>query len=91
MPERIERLRATLAELETELHNLDALDPASRERLEEVSGEIDALLARRDLSSGEHHTLAEQLTESVEAFRVQHPTLSGVLQRLVDGLSQLGI
>lgn len=94
--DRIERLRATLAELEAELAEVDSLDPASRARLEQVAAEITEVL-HRNASSAEDtpieppHNMREQLTENVTAFRVQHPTLAGILQRLVDGLAQLGI
>jgi hypothetical protein len=96
MPDRIDKLRATLAELEQELSEVDALDDAARQRLQEVSDEISAVLRRSDpdlnhLKLDPPHTVREQLLENVEAFRVQHPTLAGILQRLVDGLAQLGI
>ena len=118
MPERIHRLRATLAELEQELSDLDSLDPASRQRLQEVAAEIAHVLHRSEAAyqnrseaayqqesatdgPGEAdidsagieppHTLQEQLIKHVEAFRVQHPTVAGILQRLVHGLAGLGI
>lgn len=100
MPERIEKLRSTLAELEAELSELDSLDPASRRRLEEVAAEIDATLRRSDDYANERShepaseaapSVRDQLVENVELFRVQHPTVAGILQRLVDGLAQLGI
>lgn len=96
MTDRIEKLRATLAELETELGELDSLDPVSRARLEEVAGEIRVVLLRSDPNLKElelepPHTIPEKLHESIETFRTQYPTLSGIMQRLIDGLAQLGI
>ncbi len=94
--ERIEKLRLTLAELETELGEVDSLDAASRARLEQVAREIATVLQREDpelksLPLEPPHNMSEQLRENVESFRVQYPTLAGILQRLVDGLAQLGI
>lgn len=91
-----EKLRATLAELEAELQQADDLDPESRVRLEQVAKDIAAALKRsdpslKDLKLERPHTLSEQLTDSVESFRAQYPTLAGVVQRLTDGLAQLGI
>jgi hypothetical protein len=96
MAQRIEKLRDTLAELEVELSEVDSLDEGSRQRLREVAEEIAEVLRRSDARSGNlevepPHTVREQLLENVETFRVQHPTLAGILQRLVDGLAQLGI
>jgi hypothetical protein len=96
MADRIEKLRATLAELEAELAELDSLDPASRARLQEVAGEISAALRRSDpdlkgLRMEPPHTIPERLSENVETFRAQYPTLAGIVQRLIDGLAQLGI
>jgi hypothetical protein len=91
----LEKLRATVAELEAELEQADALDPESRARLEQVAKDISAALRRSDPTQGlkleRPHTLGEQLTDSVESFRAQYPTLAGVVQRLTDGLAQLGI
>lgn len=96
MTDRIEKLRATLAELEAELADMDSIDPKSRARLQEVAAEISAALERSDpdlagLRLEPPHTIPERLSENVETFRAQHPTLAGILQRLVDGLAQLGI
>jgi hypothetical protein len=96
MPDPIERLRVTLAELETELGEIDSLDPASRARLQEVADEISTALRRSDpdlqgLKMEPPHTIPERLSENVESFRAQYPTLAGIVQRLIDGLAQLGI
>jgi chromosome segregation ATPase len=117
MPERIERLRVTLAELEQELAELDSLDQGSRERLEEVAGEIAEVLRRCEVIEAERaalieeanspanappdevdrlrleppHSLRERLLDQIEFYRVQHPTVAGILQRLIHGLAGLGI
>jgi hypothetical protein len=85
-----------LAELEAELAEMDSLDPDSRTRLQEVAGEISAVLERSDpdlqgLQMEPPHTIPERLSENVESFRAQYPTLAGIVQRLIDGLAQLGI
>jgi hypothetical protein len=96
MPESIDKLRATLAELEAELGNVETLDPASRQRLEEIAAEISAVLRRNEAREEEiplepPHNLQERMLDTVETFEVQYPTIAGVLQRLVNGLAQLGI
>jgi hypothetical protein len=95
MNQQLEKLRATLAELESELAGLESLDPQSRAHLASVASEISSALQRTNPISEELATkspsLPDQLTENVTAFRTQHPTLAGILQRLIDGLAQLGI
>jgi hypothetical protein len=92
----LEKLRVTLAELEAELQQADDLDPESRAQLEHAARDIAAALKRsdptlKDLKLERPHSLREQLTDTVEGFRAQYPTLAGVVQRLTDGLAQLGI
>ena len=92
MPERLENLRKLLAELEEELERVEELDDATRDRLIEVRDEI-----QQSLDSEEHpsewqpEALGERLTEATYEFSASHPTLSGIVRRLVDALGQMGI
>jgi hypothetical protein len=90
MPDRIEKLRGTLNELETELRDLDQLDEPTREMLAEAADEIAAILRR-----GERTERTEQvestLRDRLAGFEASHPHLAGIMHRLIDGLGQLGI
>jgi chromosome segregation ATPase len=90
MPERTEKLRQTLVELENELHDLDTLDDEARKMLQEVSREINTLLERAE-PHPHASSVQNRLNESIESFEVAHPTLAGVVRRLIDGLGQMGI
>lgn len=90
MPERIEKLRATVSELEAELASLSELDDPTRALLEEAVTELQATLSKKP-DEIEHHSLVEQLSESAEAFRSSHPTLFGIVKRTIDALAQMGI
>ncbi len=90
MPERIEKLRATVTELEAELASLSELDEQTRTLLEETVTELQAALTKKP-EEIEHHTLTERLQESAEAFQTSHPTLFGIVKRTVDALAQMGI
>ncbi|MBC8353556.1 MAG: DUF4404 family protein [Planctomycetes bacterium] len=90
MPERIEKLRATVTELEAELASLSELDEQTRTLLEEAVSELQATLSKQPAEI-EHHSLTERLTESAEAFRLSHPTLFGIVKRTIDALAQMGI
>ncbi|HUG69778.1 MAG TPA: DUF4404 family protein [Pirellulaceae bacterium] len=90
MPERIEKLRATVAELEAELASLTELDDPTRALLEDAVSELQATLAMQP-ADFEPHSLTERLTEAAEAFESSHPTLFGVVRRTIDALAQMGI
>jgi hypothetical protein len=90
MPQRTEKLRATLTELESELQSLDSIDDVTREQLADAAAEIAAALRRGTRS--EATTQAEDsLQGRLVEFETSHPQLAGIVTRLIDGLGQLGI
>jgi chromosome segregation ATPase len=92
MPQRSDKLRVVLSELERELAATDEVDDDLRQRLEAVRGEITAALEAGESSADlEPHSFIERLTAAEQEFEGAHPTLAGVLRRLIDGLAQLGI
>jgi hypothetical protein len=93
MSDRIEKLRATLHELEGELRALDAadnLDDSTRTLMAEAALEIATVLThgeRTEQTDQVEGSLRERLTD----FEASHPQLAMVVGRLIDGLGQLGI
>jgi Domain of unknown function (DUF4404) len=90
MADRADKLRATLAELETELQGLDSLDDQTREELADAAAEIAATLrrgSRSEATTRVENSLQGRLVE----FEASHPQLAGIVTRLIDGLGQLGI
>ena len=93
MSQRLEKLRTTIADLEQELSGLDTLDAESRALLEEAATEIQSALHKNDhaaLHTGSE-PVAERLADAARSFESSHPTLAGVVQKLIDALAQLGI
>jgi uncharacterized NAD(P)/FAD-binding protein YdhS len=90
MADRLEKLRATLNELETELQGLDSLDDATREQLAEAAAEIAASL-RRGKRSEKTRRAEDSLQNRLVEFEAEHPQLAMIVGRLLDGLAQLGI
>lgn len=91
MAERLDKLRAAVEELERELHSLDEVDPEARRILEEARHEIQDALARQEPDRLESGALQGRLETMAQRFEATHPTLAGVLERMVNGLAQLGI
>lgn len=86
--EHIERLRATIRELESELAQLSEIDEQTREVLEQAALEIRGALDPEDL---EHQSLASRLKHAAERFETSHPNLFGIVSRTIDALGQIGI
>jgi hypothetical protein len=102
MAERLNKLQDTLAELETELSQVDSLDEETREHLSQVAAEILARLAQKQAAaSGSTATHAPaspadrvdamNLREQAKTFESEHPQLSAIIFRVVDLLGQVGI
>ncbi len=105
MSEHIEKLRTVVRELEDELHSLEDVDQQAREVLQEALREIQIVLQRQQTDSpatrepepeasaapADSESVLDQLRESAYEFEGSHPTFSGVLMRLIDGLGQMGI
>jgi hypothetical protein len=91
---RREHLRQTLAELEDELREAEAVDPELHARLERTLAELRAAVEaaeRDDRAPPEQHGLMDHLSDAMRRFEVTHPKLSLAVGRVVDALSNLGI
>lgn len=92
MPERSEKLRSTLHELESELSSLDTLDDETRAALEAVLNEISHKLNKSGPAGLQREdSLVARLQDAAEDFETSHPTLFGIVSRTIDALGQMGI
>jgi len=91
MTEQIDNLKATVAELEAELQSIATLDAESRAVLEQAV--LDILAALHKATPGERpaQSAIERLHAAAQEFEETHPTVTGILSRLIDGLGQMGI
>lgn len=90
MSEQITKLRATVDELESELAELSEIGDEARAVLEEAVSEIQEALRQQDDEIA-HQTLSERLRDAAEGLEKSHPTLFGIVHRMVDVLGQMGI
>jgi len=91
MPERVEKLRTLAQELAAELDASTTSDPQSRESLAAIVGDLRAALDRLDVEPIESDTLTARFRAAEAEFQVSHPTISGLILRMIDALGQLGI
>jgi len=90
MSDRLDKIRATLIELEAELRQLESMDDATRDALTSAAADIADTLQKGKRSP--KTKLAESsLRDGLTGFEASHPQLAGILTRLLDGLAQLGI
>lgn len=87
----IEKLRATVSELEQQLRELKSVDDESRQVLEDAVREIRATLHEEDRTRTQQGSLAQRLSDLVQKLEGEHPTLTGIIGRIADGLGQMGI
>jgi chromosome segregation ATPase len=91
MSEHLDRLRATVTELEAELHALETVDDDTRQVLQQAMHEIRTALHEEEAAERQRNSLTERLQDAAHEFEGSHPTLAGLLTRLIDGLGQMGI
>lgn len=91
MNEHLAKLRATIRELEGELHLLGTVDHETRGLLEEALAEIEAKIHGRGAERRGQHPLSARLSSAAKRFESTHPALFGLMTRVADALAQLGI
>lgn len=91
MSDRLAHLKQLLQELEGELQRADQLDPETTEMLAHVAEEISEAIDHAEPRRIQDRGLVSQLQERIETFEASHPTLTNLLSRLTDALSQWGI
>jgi hypothetical protein len=84
--------RKTLMELQAQLRHTESLPESEREFVDALYEEIEELLARpRQGPLIRPHPLLERLDDAAKRFEVSHPDLTGLIGRVVDSLSTMGI
>jgi hypothetical protein len=87
-----EQLRERIRELLGELEQTEEIDQRARDRLESVLHEIrEAVGEPGEEASEGHESLLERLNEATQHFKESHPTLTAMVGRVADSLSNLGI
>ena len=91
MSENVQKIKTAITELENELRSLPSLDGETRQVLEEAVREIQTALGPEESGDLQQQSLMERLGSTTQGFEGSHPTLTGIISRLIDGLGQMGI
>lgn len=85
-------LTKLLEQLHQEIEHTDNVGDKEKALLRDLSGDIRKLLDRSD---GEHKqpipTIVERLEASIDLLEISHPTLTALMSRLLNILSNAGI
>lgn len=91
MSETEQKIKAAITELENELGSLSSLDDETRQALEDAVREIQTALGPEESDDLQPQSLMDRLGATAQEFEESHPTLTGIVSRLIDGLGQMGI
>lgn len=93
-----EEMLTILKSLDEELENAESIHPDHRKSLQSLTHKIQKKLATdasTDATSSPDTkaaaTLSQQLKDAVIEFEVRHPIIGGLVERMADGLSAMGI
>ena len=90
-----EEMLTILKSLDDELENADAIHPDHRKSLQLLTQEIQKKLASAEADESPEDettvTLSQQMKDAVIEFEVHHPIIGGLVARLADVLSAMGI
>ncbi len=85
-----EDLKRSLEQLRAEIRKLGDDEEPAKSRMRNLVADLERQLA--DAGDDEQHSqLIEKLRRHIEQFEVEHPRLTGVLNRIMVALSNLGI
>ena len=84
-----EQLKDDLARLHRELSGLGDVDAETRGLLDQLARDIQGLA--QDPAPNPDPGLVERVEAQALAFGGEHPTLAGILRRMVGALTDLGI
>jgi len=84
------RLEESLSRLRSEIKDLHVGDDQTKQRLERLVQDIEQTLASPK-DTGARATLGERWKSSILGFEVSHPRLAGVMNEVLEALSNMGI
>lgn len=85
-------LQKLIESLHNEIQNTQSVDDKGRELLAHLETDIQKLLTQAGAASNPvHPSTLQRLQEGLDHFEVTHPTLTILLSRVLEALSNVGI
>jgi len=91
MPDPRTSLNEILDELHEALEASDDLGEEVREQLRSAAREIQQTIGDDGSGAGAPQSLGDRLNDALESFEGKHPKLTGIVGRIADALSDMGI
>ena len=82
-----EKLNDYLRQLKSETEKLESVDKDAADRLKELTGSIEE--AASSLQGGD--SLRTNIRGNIQQLEAEHPTVTAILDRIVNALSSMGI
>ncbi|MBD3347260.1 MAG: DUF4404 family protein [Chitinivibrionales bacterium] len=87
-----EELDRSLKDLNDELSKVETENAETQQKISDLTNRINNVIEKdHTRPSKEHHSLRDELSDSIDYFEVSHPTLTEVARRIVYTLNNLGI
>ena len=86
-----DKVKAALSELHKALEEVDSVDPAMRDLLTQVDGDIHSLLEAAAPEAEQTSALMLRIEELGAEFAARHPQTERFFQELISTLGRLGI
>jgi hypothetical protein len=87
-----QELRKLIEQLDAEIQNTHNVDEKGQELLADLESDIRKLLAQSQaMPVAVHSSTLRRMQEGLDQFEVTHPTLTFLLSRLLEALSNVGI
>ncbi|MBE0681480.1 MAG: DUF4404 family protein [Anaerolineales bacterium] len=84
-----QKIRELLDQLQEELDRIDSQDEKGRRLLNNISADINSLL--EDSNYRPDEPILQRLQDTIDHFKVEHPTLTMALSEMLAILSNAGI
>ena len=86
-----DKINKLVNELHEELNNTENLTEETKAELKEATQRIDQILGETPTTPDDELELHKVFQKKIEEFEGEHPVLTGMVNRIMDALSDLGI
>ena len=87
-----QEFREQIQRLHEQLHRLESTDESQQELLQQLKGDIQAILEHKEEYERHHYdSLGKRLKEAIEKIEASHPNVTLLMGQIADALAKIGI